>query len=42
VVEHAKFSRGWMAELPAEVADNVAYRNAERLAAWALAGRMGQ
>jgi predicted TIM-barrel fold metal-dependent hydrolase len=35
-------SRGWIAELPAEVADNVAYRNAERLAAWALGGRMEQ
>ena len=36
VVEHAKFSRTWIAELPADIADNVAFRNAERLAAWAL------
>jgi hypothetical protein len=42
VVEHAQFSRKWIAELPAEVADNVAYRNAERLAAWALGARVGQ
>ena len=36
VVEHANFSRKWLAGLPADVADNIAYRNAERLAAWAL------
>jgi predicted TIM-barrel fold metal-dependent hydrolase len=42
VVEHAKFSRGWLAELPAEVADSIGFGNAERLAAWALGGRMGQ
>jgi hypothetical protein len=36
VVEHAGYSRKWLAELPAEVADNIAFRNAERLAAWAL------
>ena len=30
------FSRKWLAELPADVADNIAFRNAERLAAWAL------
>jgi predicted TIM-barrel fold metal-dependent hydrolase len=36
VVEHASYSRKWLAELPAEVADNIAYRNAERLAALAL------
>ena len=36
VVEHAKFSRKWIAGLPADVADNVAFRNAERLTAWAL------
>jgi hypothetical protein len=33
VVEHAKYSRQWLAELPAELADNIAFRNAERLAA---------
>jgi hypothetical protein len=36
VVEHARFSRKWLADLPADVADNIAFRNAERLAAWAL------
>jgi predicted TIM-barrel fold metal-dependent hydrolase len=36
VVEHAGYSRKWLAGLPAEVADNIAYRNAERLAALAL------
>jgi hypothetical protein len=36
VIEHASYSRKWLADLPAEVADNIAYRNAERLAAWAL------
>ncbi len=42
VVEHAKFSRGWLAELPADVADNIAFRNAERLAAWAQGNRSGE
>jgi hypothetical protein len=42
VVEHAQFSRRWLSELPAEVADNIAFRNAERLAAWALKQRVGQ
>jgi hypothetical protein len=32
VVEHASYSRKWLAELPPEVADNIAFRNAERLA----------
>ena len=36
VVETASYSRKWVAELPPEIADNIAYRNAERLAAWAL------
>ena len=36
VVEHANFSRKWLADLPNDVADNVGFRNAERLAAWAL------
>jgi predicted TIM-barrel fold metal-dependent hydrolase len=36
VVETATYSRKWLADLPPEVADNIAYRNAERLAAWAL------
>src|SRR5262245_25636190 len=33
VVEHANYSRTWLAELPPELADNIAFRNAERLAA---------
>jgi hypothetical protein len=36
VVEHAGYSRKWLAGLPAEVADNIAHRNAERLAALTL------
>jgi amidohydrolase family protein len=36
VVEHASYSRKWLAELPAELADNIAFRNAERLAALTL------
>lgn len=36
VVEHASYSRTWLNDLPADVADNIAFRNAERLAAWAL------
>jgi hypothetical protein len=42
VVGHARISRAWISELPPEVADNVAFRNAERLAAWALGARVGQ
>jgi hypothetical protein len=42
VVEHARFARGWLAELPADVADNVAFRNAERLAAWPLGHRTAE
>jgi hypothetical protein len=33
VVEHASYSRKWLAELPPDLADNIAFRNAERLAA---------
>jgi hypothetical protein len=33
VVEHANYSRKWLDELPADLADNIAFRNAERLAA---------
>jgi predicted TIM-barrel fold metal-dependent hydrolase len=36
VVEHAGYSRKWLAGLPSDVADNIAHRNAERLAALAL------
>jgi predicted TIM-barrel fold metal-dependent hydrolase len=42
VVEHAAFSRKWLSELPGEVADAIAFRNAERLAAWALRARASQ
>ncbi len=34
VVAHAKWSRSWLTTLPAEVAERIAYRNAEALAAW--------
>lgn len=37
VVEHANWSRQWLADLPTELAKNIAYRNAEALAGWALA-----
>ena len=36
VVEHANYSRKWLAELPADLADNIGFRNAERLAALTL------
>ena len=36
VVEHANYSRKWLNELPADLADNIAFRNAERLAARTL------
>jgi len=42
VVEHANFSRKWLSELPPDVADAIAFRNGERLAAWALGQRLGQ
>ena len=31
VVEHANWSRGWLAQLPQDVAERIAYRNGERL-----------
>jgi len=31
VVEHANWSRAWLADLPHEVAENIAWRNGERL-----------
>lgn len=37
VVTHADWSRAWMADLPKELAENIAWRNAEALANWALA-----
>jgi len=36
VGEHAKWTRGWLKSLPADLADRIAYKNAEALAAWAL------
>ncbi len=36
VVEHAEWSRGWLADLPADLAEKIAYKNAEALADWAL------
>ena len=36
VVEHAAWSRAWLEDLPAALADNIAWRNAERLADWAM------
>jgi hypothetical protein len=29
VIEHANWSRGWMADLPREVAERIAYRNGD-------------
>ncbi len=36
VIDHAEWSRDWLKDLPEEVRLNIAYRNAERLANWAL------
>lgn len=36
VVDHAEWSREWLDDLPDDVANKLAYGNAERLAAWAL------
>ncbi len=36
VIEHADWSRAWLADLPAALARNIAYGNAETLANWAL------
>ena len=38
VVEHASYSRKWLSELPPDLADNIAFRNAERLAARTMPG----
>jgi hypothetical protein len=40
VVEYASSTRAWLAALPPEVADNIGFRNAERLLAWALGGKI--
>jgi hypothetical protein len=39
VVEHANWSRGWLAELPRDVAERIAYRNGEALFGSKLAPR---
>ena len=31
VAEHANAARGWLPSLPRDVAENIAYRNAEKL-----------
>jgi hypothetical protein len=36
VIEHASWSQQWLRDLPAEIADSIAFRNAETLAQWAL------
>jgi predicted TIM-barrel fold metal-dependent hydrolase len=36
IVEHARWSRGWLAELPPDVAEKIAYRNGEALFAGQL------
>ncbi|MCP3939172.1 MAG: amidohydrolase family protein, partial [Actinomycetia bacterium] len=36
VIEHADWSRQWIADLPRTIGENIAYRNAEALARWAL------
>ncbi len=36
VVEQAAWSRKWLNDLPKDIRDNIAFRNAETLAAWAL------
>jgi len=36
VVENAEWSRLWLADLPRDVGENIAFRNAEALARWAL------
>ena len=37
LVDHANWSRQWLNDLPNELADNIAYKNAETLMTWALA-----
>jgi len=39
VEEHAKNARVWLKALPADIADRIAFRNAETLAGWALKGK---
>jgi hypothetical protein len=36
VEEHASWSRGWIRGLPRELAEKIAWKNAQALADWAL------
>ena len=36
VIDHANWSREWLADLPADVAEQIAWKNAKELATWAL------
>lgn len=36
VVEHAQWSRGWLADLPDDISNGIAWANAQTLADWAL------
>jgi hypothetical protein len=36
IVEHARWSRGWLADLPRDAAERIAYKNGEALFASAL------
>ncbi|OUR77906.1 amidohydrolase [Alphaproteobacteria bacterium 46_93_T64] len=36
VIDHANWTRNWLRDLPSEVADKIAYKNAQKLADWAL------
>ena len=38
VIDHADWSRDWLGDLPPDVAERIAWRNAETLADWALSG----
>lgn len=40
VIDHADWSRAWLDDLPPEVAEAIAWRNAEALASWALGPRL--
>ncbi|WP_430398606.1 amidohydrolase [Ferrovibrio sp.] len=39
VTEHAKYSRGWLADLPQDVAEKIAYRNGDAIFAKLYAGQ---
>ena len=36
VIDHANWTREWLKDLPKNLADNIAYKNAQKLADWAL------